>query len=216
MRHWAGLWRACHPGPEPPSIVNRLCVFCGSGTGVRPGYARAAEAMAAALVEQNSTLVYGGATVGLMGALADGVLRLGGEVIGVIPEGLFSSEVPHRGLTELRVVASMHERKKLMADLSDGFVAMPGGIGTVEELTEIFTWRQLNLHSKPVGILNVDAYFSKLLEFLDHVVAEGFMAQWRMDSLIVDTDPYSLVAKLGAAPSVAPSGDEGLQVPLGR
>lgn len=125
--------------------VKTLCVFCGSSSGSRPAYARAAEELAAALVKDGLTLVYGGAAVGLMGTLANRVLELGGEAIGVIPEGLFSSEVPHRGLSELRVVSSMRERKQLMTDLSDGFIALPGGIGTVEELTEIFTWRQLGV-----------------------------------------------------------------------
>lgn len=173
--------------------MKRLCVFTGASSGSRPTYARAAEALAGAVAERGLTLVYGGTRVGLMGILADSVLNAGGEVIGVIPDGLFSKEVPHAGLTDLRIVKSMHERKHLMADLSDGFVAMPGGIGTLEELTEIYTWSQLGLHRKPCGLLNVDGYFDHLLQFLDHAVDEGFLKPNQRNTLIVRDEPGHLL-----------------------
>ena len=143
--------------------MKRICVFCGSSEGSRPEYSAAAEEMAAELVRRNIGLVYGGSKVGLMGVIADAVLKAGGEVQGVIPEHLMALEVGHRGLTKLHVVQSMHERKALMADLSDAFVAMPGGFGTLEEFCEVVTWTQLGLHAKPCGILNVLNYYSPLL-----------------------------------------------------
>lgn len=153
----------------------RICVFTGSNAGRRPAYASAAADLARTLLARGYGLVYGGARVGLMGTLADEVLRLGGEVIGVIPEALVAREVAHTGLSELRVVSSMHERKATMADLSAGFVAMPGGWGTLEELFEVLTWAQLGLHRKPCGLLNVDGYFDPLLAFLAHARDEGFV-----------------------------------------
>ncbi|HEX2150335.1 MAG TPA: TIGR00730 family Rossman fold protein [Actinomycetota bacterium] len=173
--------------------MKRLCVFTGASSGVRPAYARAAKALAGAMTERGLTLVYGGTRVGLMGTLADSVLSAGGEVIGVIPDGLFSKEVPHTDLTDLRIVKSMHERKQLMAGLSDGFVAMPGGIGTLEELTEIYTWSQLGLHRKPCGLLNVDGYFDHLLQFLDHAVDEGFLKPIQRNTLLVRDEPGDLL-----------------------
>ena len=173
--------------------MKRVCVFTGASPGARPAYARAARALAAAMAERGLTLVYGGTRVGLMGTLADSVLNAGGEVIGVIPGGLFSKEVPHAGLTDLRIVKSMHERKQLMAGLSDGFVAMPGGIGTLEELTEIYTWSQLGLHRKPCGLLNVDGYFDHLLQFLDHAVDEGFLKPIQRNTLRVRDEPSDLL-----------------------
>ena len=173
--------------------MKRLCVFTGASSGARPAYARAAKALAGAMTERGLTLVYGGTRVGLMGTLADSVLNAGGEVIGVIPDGLFSKEVPHAGLTDLRIVKSMHERKQLMAGLSDGFVAMPGGIGTLEELTEIYTWSQLGLHRKPCGLLNVDGYFDHLLQFLDHAVDEGFLKPIQRNTLLVRDEPGDLL-----------------------
>src|ERR1035437_4666703 len=155
--------------------MRRICVFCGSSSGSRPEYRAAAEEMAAELVRSKIGLVYGGTHVGLMGVLADAVLRAGGEAVGVIPEHLMGREVGHKGLTKLHVVRSMHERKALMADLSDAFVALPGGFGTLEEFCEVVTWTQLGLHAKPCGILNVLGYYSPLLAMLDHAVEERFL-----------------------------------------
>jgi uncharacterized protein (TIGR00730 family) len=152
--------------------------------------------LASVLVERNLTLVYGGSRVGLMGTLADSVLEAGGEVIGVIPDRLFSKETPHNGLTELRVVRSMHERKQVMSDLSDGFLALPGGVGTLEELTEIYTWGQLGLHRKPCGLLNVEGYFDHLIRFLDHAVREGFLKPVHRERLLVGEDPKILLDEL--------------------
>jgi uncharacterized protein (TIGR00730 family) len=155
--------------------MKRICVFCGSSSGSRPEYRAAAEELGAELVRRNISLVYGGTHVGLMGVLADAVLSAGGEAVGVIPEHLMAREVGHKGLTKLHVVRSMHERKALMADLSDAFVAMPGGYGTLEEFCEMVTWSQLGLHAKPCGILNVLGYYSPLLAMLDHAVEERFL-----------------------------------------
>ena len=155
--------------------MRRICVFCGSSQGSRPEYGAAAEEMAAELVRRKIGLVYGGGKVGLMGSIADAVLRAGGEAQGVIPEHLMAREVGHNGLTKLHVVRSMHERKALMADLSDAFVALPGGFGTLEEFCEVVTWTQLGLHAKPCGILNVMGYYSPLLAMLDHAVEERFL-----------------------------------------
>jgi uncharacterized protein (TIGR00730 family) len=155
--------------------MRRICVFCGSSAGSRPEYRAATEELAAELVRRNVGLVYGGGNVGLMGVLADAVLGAGGEVQGVIPEHLMAREVGHNGLTNLHVVRSMHERKALMADLSDAFVAMPGGYGTLEEFCEIVTWAQLGLHAKPCGVLNVLGYYSPLLAMFDHAVQERFL-----------------------------------------
>ncbi|MGB9204943.1 MAG: TIGR00730 family Rossman fold protein [Terriglobales bacterium] len=155
--------------------MKRICVFCGSSSGNRPEYRAAAEGLGAELVRRNIGLVYGGTSVGLMGVLADAVLKAGGEAVGVIPERLMKREVGHKGLTKLHVVHSMHERKALMADLSDAFVAMPGGYGTLEEFCEIVTWAQLGLHAKPCGILNVLGYYSPLLAMFDHAVQERFL-----------------------------------------
>ena len=155
--------------------MKRICVFCGSSPGSRPEYRAAAEELGAELVRRNIGLVYGGGNVGLMGVLADAVLKAGGEAVGVIPENLIGREVGHSGLTKLHVVRSMHERKALMADLSDAFIALPGGFGTLEEFCEIVTWSQLGLHAKPCGILNVLGYYSPLLAMFDHAVHERFL-----------------------------------------
>jgi uncharacterized protein (TIGR00730 family) len=155
--------------------MRRICVFCGSSPGSRPEYRAAAEEMGAELVRKNVGLVYGGGNVGLMGIIADAVLKAGGEAIGVIPENLMALEIGHKGLTKLHVVRSMHERKALMADLSDAFVAMPGGFGTLEEFCEMVTWTQLGLHAKPCGMLNVLGFYTPLLAMLDHAVEEGFL-----------------------------------------
>ena len=155
--------------------MKRVCVFAGSNGGKRPEYIAAARELGRVLAGRHLGIVYGGARVGLMGALADEALSGGAAVIGVMPEALVAKEVAHRGLTELRVVKSMHERKATMSDLADGFVALPGGWGTVEEFFEILTWSQLGFHRKPCGLLNVAGYFDRLLEFVDHGVDEGFV-----------------------------------------
>lgn len=171
-------------------------MFCGSRPGARPEYAEAAAAMGRALVEGGMGLVYGGGRVGLMGIVADAVIRAGGEVIGVIPEALMRREVGHGGVTELRVVGSMHERKALMADLSDGFVAMPGGYGTFEEFCEVITWSQLGIHPKPCGLLNVAGFYGPLLAMFDHAVAEGFVPPQHRTLVLEDTAPVALLEKL--------------------
>ena len=153
-----------------------ICVFCGSNLGIRPVYRAAAERLASLLLQRGIELIYGGGNVGLMGVLADTMLAQGGRVIGVIPQSLLAREVGHRGLTKLHVVSSMHERKALMADLSDAFLALPGGFGTFEEFCEIVTWSQLGIHQKPCGLLNVDGYYDPLLRLFDHAVGEGFLA----------------------------------------
>jgi uncharacterized protein (TIGR00730 family) len=155
--------------------MKRICVFCGSSPGSRPEYRAAVEQLSIELVQRNYGLVFGGGKVGLMGVLADAVLREGGEAIGVIPESLMAREVGHKGLSKLHVVGSMHERKALMADLSDAFIALPGGFGTIEEFCEIVTWSQLGLHVKPCGILNVLDYYSPLLAMFDRAVEERFL-----------------------------------------
>lgn len=170
-----------------------LCVYCGSSRGRRKAYVTAATTLAAALVARGIRLVYGGASVGIMGAVADEVLRLGGQAIGVIPEALVRKELVHSGLTELHVTPSMHARKLRMAELSDGFIALPGGIGTLEELFEIWTWAQLGFHRKPCGLLNVDRYFDALITFLDHATDEQFVKPDQRRMLMVATDPNALL-----------------------
>lgn len=155
--------------------MNRVCVFCGSASGVRPEYAEAARALAAELARRGIGLVTGGGSVGLMGVVADAALALGVEVIGVIPRQLASREVAHAGLTELKLVDSMHERKSLMSELVEGFVALPGGVGTLEETFEVLSWAQLGIHAKPIGALNVAGYWDDLIRFLAHTVREGFL-----------------------------------------
>jgi len=173
--------------------VNRVCVFAGSAKGRRASYTRAAEALGEALLERGIGLVFGGGRVGLMGVLADRMLAGGGEVIGVIPDALMQREVGHRGVTELRVVDSMHERKAAMAGLSDGFIALPGGSGTLEELFEVFTWAVLGIHGKPFGLLNVDGYYDPLVAFLDHAVEEGFLQDRTRAMLFEGTAPDDLL-----------------------
>ena len=176
--------------------MKRICVFCGSARGVRPDYAAAARKLGAMLASRRLTLVYGGGCVGLMGELANSVLDAGGEVVGVIPRSLVEMEVAHTGVTELHVVDSMHERKALMADLSDGFVALPGGLGTLEELFEILTWAQLGLHEKPCGLLEVAGYFEHLIAFLDQAVEERFLREEHRGLLLVETCPAALLDRL--------------------
>ena len=179
--------------------MKRLCVFCGSNRGARPVFAEVARQTGTLLAERRIGLVYGGGRVGLMGVLADAVLAAGGEAIGVIPGHLSEREVGHGGLSELHVVGSMHERKALMARLADGFLALPGGIGTLDELFEIWTWRQLGLHSKPVGLLDTGGFFSPLVAFLDRLVEEGFLRREQRSLLEVEADPAALVDRLTAA-----------------
>lgn len=164
--------------------------------GTSAAYADAARALAKAMVNDNIALVYGGGKVGLMGAIADEVLRLGGEATGVIPKALMDKEVGHTGLTRLHIVKDMHERKAMMAELSDGFIAMPGGIGTLEELFEVFTWSRLGLHDKPFGLLNVEGFYDGLIGFLQHVVAQGFLQAEQAALLVHDADPLVLVERL--------------------
>jgi uncharacterized protein (TIGR00730 family) len=170
-----------------------LCVFCGSSPGDRPVFAEVAKALGTLLARRGVTLVYGGASVGLMGIVADAALAAGGEVVGVIPEALFGKEVAHQGLTRLHRVHSMHERKTLMYDLSDGFIALPGGLGTLEEIFEILTWAQLGLHQKPCGFLNVEGYFDPLIAFADRMVQRRFMKEKHRSLLQVSRDPEELL-----------------------
>ena len=173
--------------------MKSVCVYCGSNSGRLDAYASAARALGQTLVARNIRLIYGGSHLGMMGVVADEVLRLGGQAIGVIPESLVQKEVAHRNLTELRITQSMHERKALMAELSDGFVALPGGVGTLEEIFEVWTWAQLGLHHKPCGLLNVEGYFDSLIAFLDHAVAERFVKSPHRSLLIVENDPQRLL-----------------------
>ncbi len=184
--------------------MHRICVYCGSNSGRHAKYADAARDLADVLVQHDLELVYGGAHKGIMGVVADSVLELGGKVHGVIPKMLLEKEVAHQNLTELHVVATMHERKSTMAELSDGFIAMPGGFGTLEEIIEIITWGQLKIHSKPCGLLNVDGYFDHLLAFLDHSNAEGFLRTENREMLLVGDTAEDLVQQFESytAPAV--------------
>lgn len=178
--------------------LQSICIYCGSSPGRQPAYADAAFALAEALVSRNLRLVYGGAGIGIMGMLADRILELGGQVIGVIPKALAHKEVAHHRLTELHVTQSMHERKMRMAELADGFIALPGGIGTLEELFEIWTWAQLGFHAKPCGLLNVAGYYDGLVGFLDHVQAEQFVKPQHRSLLMVESDPHVLLDRYAA------------------
>lgn len=175
------------------NLNRKFCVFTGSRHGARPEYSDAAKALGRELVARGYGLVYGGGNVGLMTVIADTVLELIGHVTGVIPNSLVSKEVAHRGLTDLRVVQSMHERKALMAELSDGFIAMPGGIGTMEEFFEVLSWAQLGLHEKPCGLLNTAGYYDSLIQFLDHAVSEDFIKPKHRALLIVESEPAKLL-----------------------
>lgn len=173
--------------------MSRICVFTGSSAGARAEYADAARRVGRSLVERGYGLVYGGGNVGLMSVIADAVLECGGEAIGVIPDVLVGKELAHRGLTELRIVKSMHERKAVMADLSDGFIGLPGGIGTMEEFFEVLSWAQLDLHDKPCGLLNVSGYYEAVIRFLDRAVDEGFLKPKHRALLIVEEKPERLL-----------------------
>ena len=195
--------------------MHRICVFSGSNVGIRQEYQQAARALGQELASRGLGLVYGGASVGLMGAIADAALTAGGEVIGVLPRGLFRREVPNLNLTELREVGSMHERKALMADLADGFIALPGGYGTFDELFEIITWAQLGIHSKPIGLLNVADYFAPLLALIAHASREGFIPPDNLHLLQQAEDPATLLNRFKAyTPSSSPS--QSAEPPPGR
>ncbi len=176
--------------------MKNVCVYCGSSSGKKAEYAEAARALANALVEQNMNLVYGGASVGIMGEIADAVLSAGGKVIGVMPRALVEKEVQHDGLTELLVVDSMHERKLKMADISDGFIAMPGGLGTLEELFEILTWGQLGFHQKPCALLNIEGYYDMLSAFLNHAVDEQFIKAVHSHMLLIEDSPAQILQSM--------------------
>jgi uncharacterized protein (TIGR00730 family) len=176
--------------------VRRLCVFCGSSTGDDARYRLAADAVGRLLAVRGLGLVFGGGSVGLMGVVADAALAAGGDVIGVIPHALDARELAHRGVADMRVVPSMHARKALMADLSDGFIALPGGLGTFEELFEVATWGQLGIHRKPVGVLNVARYFDPLIALLDHAVSEGFVSAGNRQLIVVDSSEEALLERL--------------------
>lgn len=196
------LWRIdpCTPGMPLFSgmAIHSLCVYCGSNSGSRPAYAAAARDLGGLLARRGIRLVYGGGRVGLMGTIADALLAGGGEVVGIIPKSLANKEVAHLGLQDLRVVPSMHERKALMAELADAFIALPGGFGTLEEFAEILTWAQLGLHRKPHGLLNIEHFYDPLLTFFDHAVAENFIRQAHRDLVIADADPGRLLDSLAA------------------
>ena len=179
-----------------------MAVFCGSSPGARPAYAEAAQQLGATIAAMGATVVYGGASVGLMGAVADGALGAGGQVYGVLTSALASRELEHPGLTELDVVATMHERKAKMADRADAFVLAPGGIGSLDEFMEVLTWFQLGIHDKPCGVLNTSGYFDPLLDFVDHAVAERFVADELRRSVVVGEDPGALLEAMAAVPSL--------------
>lgn len=176
--------------------MKSICVFCGSATGARVQYIEAARQMGRLLAEQGVELVYGGARVGLMGAMADASLKSGGRVFGVLPESLAAVEIAHAGITELRIVSSMHERKAAMAERADAFVALPGGYGTLDEIFEMLSWIQVGIHRKPCALLNVEGFFDKLLAYLDHAATEGLLRAEHRSLLIVETDPHTLFRRL--------------------
>jgi uncharacterized protein (TIGR00730 family) len=185
-------------------VVRSVCVFCGSSLGRQEAYAESARSLGEEIVSRGWRLVYGGAHVGLMGVLADTVLAGAGEAVGVIPAGLMTRELAHAGLSELHVTRSMHERKALMGDLADGFIALPGGLGTLEEFAEVLTWSQLGLHRKPCGLLDVEGFYGSLLACFDHMVGEGFLGPGHRELVLADTDPARLLDKLAAW---SPAGD---------
>ncbi|QYF93783.1 TIGR00730 family Rossman fold protein [Massilia sp. PAMC28688] len=179
--------------------MKSIAVYCGANPGTDPVYAAAARALGRLLAQRGMTVVYGGGHVGLMGVIADAALAAGGRVIGVIPQQLVDRELAHAGLTELFVVRNMHERKAMMAELADGFVAMPGGMGTLEELFEMLTWSQLEIHAKPIGVLNVAGFYDQLAQFIAHAASEGFIRAQHRDLMMVESDPEALLARLLAS-----------------
>lgn len=176
--------------------MKSICVFCGSSMGIRPGYKKGAEELGVILLKRGIQLIYGGANVGLMKVLADTVLTGGGEVVGIMPRRLVENEVAHNGLTKMHIVESMSERKTLMVELSDAFIAMPGGFGTFDELAEVITYNQLRLNDKPIGILNLEHYFDRLLDFFSHTAKEGFLRHEHRNNLVVESDPEELLRKM--------------------
>jgi len=176
--------------------MKKICVFCGSSSGNDPEYEEYARKMASAIFHNNMSLVYGGGSVGLMGVIADELLNLGGEVIGVIPGFLAEKEVDHKSLTQMITVDSMHERKQIMSELADAFIAMPGGYGTLEEIAEILTWAQLGLVQKPIGLLNVNGYYNHLVQLLDHMVASSFLKPENRNMLQLGTEPEELLSQM--------------------
>jgi uncharacterized protein (TIGR00730 family) len=178
--------------------LKRICVFCGTNPGSRPAYGSAARELGRVLASQDIELVYGGGSVGIMGELADAVQEHGGHVTGIIPQQLMEKEAAHTGIRNLIVVASMHQRTSQMADMSDGFIALPGGIGTVEGFFEVLTWGQLGIHAKPAAVLNVEGYFDDLTGFLDHAVQEGFLTDAHRDAIIVESEPARLLERMRA------------------
>lgn len=181
--------------------LKTVCLFCGAASGLSPAYAEAAQAFGRAVAEQGLTLVFGGGRVGLMGLAADAALAVGGRVVGVIPEFLKAREVAHLGLSELHVTQSMHERKALMAELSDAFVALPGGFGTLDELFEILTWAQLGVHGKPIGLLDVDGFYQPLLNMVRHMAGQGFVRESQLNLLQYAAQVEPLLARLSGLPS---------------
>ena len=188
-------------------MLKSICIYCGSSTGAAEVYADAMRQLARKMIDENIALVYGGGKVGLMGILADEMLRLGGEVTGIIPKDLMEKELAHEELTRLYIVKDMHERKAMMADLADGFIAAPGGIGTMEELFETSAWSQLGLHEKPIGIYNVNNYYDCLIELVGHFAKEGFVREKYTESLVIENDPGTLLGRLrtAAAPKEKPA-----------
>jgi uncharacterized protein (TIGR00730 family) len=176
-------------------LIRRICVFCGSSVGADPAFVEAARELGRLFAREGIALVYGGGSVGLMGELADAVLGAGGEVIGVIPHALWAREVGHHGLTDLRIVETMHERKALMADLADAFIALPGGLGTLEEIFEIWTWAQLGLHEKPLGFLDVNGFYTPLMEFIDRAVRSRFVKDEHRAIAMLARDPEALLRR---------------------
>lgn len=187
-------------------MLRRVCIFCGSSVGSRSEYREAAEAIAIHLAKRRIDVVFGGGVVGLMGVVADTVLAHGGHVVGVIPNALVAREIAHRGLPDLRIVSSMHERKALMANLSDAFIALPGGFGTFEEFCEVVTWTQLGLHRKPCGLLNVVGYYDPLVALFDRAVADGFVRPENRAIVVTESDPEALIDRLTVASAGPESG----------
>jgi uncharacterized protein (TIGR00730 family) len=185
-----------------------VAVYCGSRFGDSPAFADAARALGALIGRGGATLVYGGGRVGLMGTVADAVMAAGGQVVGVIPQALMDREVGHAGLTELHVVQTMHERKQLMAERADAFISLPGGIGTLEELYEVWSWQQLGYHDKPVALLNVDGYYDALIEFHRAMHQRGFVSDAQFNALMVDTDPVRLLDRVRVAAAAATAPDD--------
>jgi len=176
--------------------LKRICVFCGSSPGNNSKYTKSARKLGETLTEREITLIYGGSNIGLMGEIANSMIRRNGKVIGIIPQVLVEKEVAFTHLQDLRIVNSMHERKALMAKLADGFISMPGGFGTLEETIEMLTWTQLGIHKKPIGLLNVEGYFDRLCEFIDHMVSENFLVQGFRDMVLMDANPDGLLEKM--------------------